>query len=125
MISGNDITYMTEAVAQIGSWAERPVTVFEYSSIGTSGTTAEAGDPQTVTFGTRSDHARFNKVDLKDVERSKGRYQQDDQMVTLRGSFDKKDMVYMNGTYGIVDGPWKVFMGSTLIYQGVARKVQS
>ena len=120
-----DVDVMTTTLSQIGSWVEQPVTVFSFTSVGTSGTTAEAGDPQTVTFGTRSDFARFNGVNLKDVEKSGGRYQADDQKVTMRGSFSKSDLIGWNGTYRPIDGPQKIFMGSTLLYQGVCRKVQS
>ena len=126
LIDGNDVTFMTGALAEIGSWTERAIVVFAFESVTSSGTTEEAGDPSTVTFGTRSDLARINRVDLKMIEKSNGRYQANDQLVSIRGSFTKDDsIVWDTGTYRALDGPWKFYMGSNLYWQGIFRGVQS
>lgn len=125
-MNSSDVAFIDTVLAQIGSWAEQPVTVFNFTSVGTSGTTAEAGDPQTVTFGTRAAYARVEHVDLKDVERSSGRYQQDDMRFSIRGTFTNADMIaHDSGTYSPIDGPWRFFMGSALFHQCIGRKVQS
>lgn len=126
LITGSDVAFMTNTLAEIGSFVEQPVTVYSFTSVGTSGTTAEAGDPQVTTFGTTSTTARVNKVNLKMLERSNGVYQADDQLISLRGSFTSDDLIgFSSGTYKAIDGPWKYYMGSNLYWQGVCRKVQS
>jgi hypothetical protein len=126
LITGQDVTYMTDTLAQIGSFVEKSVTVYDFQAVGTSGTTSEAGDPQTVTYGTRATFARVNRVSMRDIERADGKYQADDQQFSLRGSFSSSDLVgYDSGTYRPIDGPWKIYMGSNLFWQGVLRKVQS
>ena len=126
MPTSEDITFMNDALENVGAWTERAVTVFSFTSADYSGTTEEAGDPATITYGTRAGSARVNRVNLKDVERSGGKYQANDQMFSFRGSFTKDDMIALDtGTYRPVDGPWKFYMGSNLLWQAVCREVQS
>lgn len=126
LITGTDVDFMQTALAQVGSWVEQPVTVFEFSSVDYSGTTVEAGDPPDVTFGTRSDTARIEQITSNMVEKSNGRYQANDKYITLRGSYTKDDMiVHSAGTYRPIDGPFKFFIGSNLLYQSVCREVQT
>ena len=126
LITGSDINSMTLALTQVGSWVEVPITVFEFSSVAYTGTTIEAGDPPNVTYGTRSDTARFDNVSFRDIERMDGRYQADDKKITMRGSYSKDDaIVSSTGTYNMVDGPWKLYIGSSLLWEGIGRKVQS
>jgi len=126
LISGNDVSYMTDTLAQVGSWVEQTVTVFSFESADYSGTAAEAGEPAGVTFGTRSTTARINNVDMKTVERASGRYQANDKQISLRGSIAADDhIVHSTGTFRLVDGPWKTHLGSNLLWQGVYREVKS
>ena len=126
VFSGADVTYMTNTLAEIGSWTEQPVTVFVFGSIDYSGTTVEAGDPPTLTFGTRSDYARIERVKSNLIERSDGVYQMNDRTLSLRGSFSSDDkIVHSAGTYRPVDGPTKIFMGSNLFYQAICREVKT
>lgn len=126
LIEGADVTYMSDSLAEIGSWVEQPVTVFALSSGTYSGTAAEAGDPVPLSFGTRSTVARIDKVDYKLLEKSAGRYMQGDVEVTMRGSTDSMDSIVWNaGTYRYVGGPWKYYIGSNLLYQGICREVKS
>lgn len=126
IFTGADVQFMIDTLAQIGSWVERGVTVYSFSSVGSSGTMAEAGDPQEVTFGTRFTTARLDNLDFKTVERSSGVYQADDRKVTIRGTFAKEDMIgFSTGTYKPINGPYQIFVGSSLCYQAVCRKVQS
>ena len=125
-MEASDTSYMIDAMTYIGDWTERSVTVFAFSSVGTNGTAAEAGDPSSVTFGTRTDMARIQTVSMKDIERSSGKYQASDDKFALRGSFTKDDnFVYDSGTFHPIDGPWKVWFGSSLFYQAVCREVKS
>ena len=126
MFKASDVEFMAETLEQIGLWVERDVTVFEFGSVDYSGTTVEAGDPPTVTFGTRADTARIERVNAQQLGASGGRYQADDRRVAIRGTFSSDDsIVFDSGTYRPVDGPWKHFIGSDLFYQAVCREVQS
>lgn len=126
LITGTDITFMNTALAEVASFVEQPVTLYSFTSVGTSGTTAEAGDPQVTTFGTTSTTARVENVGAKIIERSAGLYQADDKRISIRGSFTVDDLIgYDSGTYRPVDGPWRFLIGSNLYWQAVARKVQS
>ena len=126
MPTSNDTTFMADALEDIGAWTERAVTLFTFSSADYSGTTEEAGDPVSVTYGTRAGSARINNVSMKDVERSSGKYQANDKTFAFRGSFTKNDMIaFSSGTYRPVDGPWKYYLGSELFWQAVCREVQS
>lgn len=126
VFSGADVTHMTETLAEVGSWVEQPVTVFEFGTIDYSGTTVEAGDPPSVTFGTRSDYARIESLKSNLIERSDGVYQMNDKMVSIRGSFAMDDkIVHSAGTFRPVDGPTKIFMGSNLMYQAICREIKT
>ena len=126
LITGSDVTFMNTVLTEIGSFVEQPVTIYSFTSVGTVGTTAEAGDPQVTTFGTTSTTARVNKINLKMLERSHGEYEADDQLISVRGSYTFDDLIgHSSGTYKPIDGPWKYYMGSNLYWQGVCRKVQS
>jgi hypothetical protein len=117
---------MNTALAEVGSFVEEPVTLFSYTSVGTVGTTAEAGDPQTVTFGTTAQRAQVENVNAKMIERSAGVYQANDKTISVRGSFTNQDMIgYDTGTYRPVDGPWRYYIGSNLYWQAVCRGVQT
>lgn len=125
IFEANDLSFINTTLAQVGSWTEQTGTIFSFTSVGTSGTTSEAGDPQSVTYGTRSASLRMDNVDMTTIEKSSGRYQQNDKRISVRGSFTKDDMLVVDGTYRPVDGPWKYYMGSNLFWQGICRKVQS
>lgn len=126
MITSGDVSFMTTALAQVGSYVEQTGSVFVYTSIGTSGTTAEAGHPQSVTYGTRAMSARVNRLGAAAIEQSGGKYRQNDKLFTMRGSFSADDMVsYSAGTYRPVEGPVTFYLGSNLLWQAVCREVQS
>ena len=122
----SDTEFFAKVLEEIGSLTEQKGTLFSFSSIGTSGTTAEAGDPQSVTFGTSAITPRVEWVDAKDVERSGGRYQAADMRFSVRGTLTNKDLIGWNtGTYTVVDGPLRIYFGTDLFYQCIGRKVQS
>lgn len=124
--SGKDVEYMTETLAEVGSWVEQPVTVFVFGSVTYSGTTVEAGDPPTLTFGTRTSSARIERLKANMIERSDGVYQMNDRSFAIRGSFSQEDMlVHEAGTYRPIEGPVKYFMGSNLFYQATCREVKT
>jgi len=126
LITSGDMAYMTGALAQVGSFVEQPVTIFHSGTLTYGGTTAESGDPASTSFGTRSTYARVENVSVALIEKSDGRYFASDKKVTMRGSFTNADMVvHSTGTYRPVDGPWKHYIGSNLIWQAVCREVQS
>lgn len=122
----NDVSFINSTLSEIAEATEQSVTVFSFGTVSYGGTLAEAGDPPSHTVGTRSSNGRFEQVMAKDIERAGGRYQANDQFVTMRGSFTKEDFLgFSGGTYRMIDGPWKIFMGSNVIWEGVCRAVQS
>jgi hypothetical protein len=126
MWTAADTAHVTDTLAKIGSAVEQPVTLFSFSSVGTSGTTAEAGDPQTVTFGTTATYARVNAVDLRTIEKVPGLYQQGDREFTIRGSFTERDAVaWDGGTYKPIQTPVRIYMGSDLYWQATCREIKS
>jgi hypothetical protein len=125
-LTANDLSYMTSALAEIGAWTEQPVTLFTFSSVSYSGTDAEAGNPPTVTFGTRAGTARIDRISDKLLTNEAGVFRADDKVVTMRGSFSPNDnLVFAGGTYALIDGPYAYWIGSSLLWRSVARKVQS
>jgi hypothetical protein len=121
-----DNTFFAEVLANIGSWVEQTGTLYSYTSTGTTGTTAEAGNPQTITFGTTSVTPRVETVNAKDIEQSGGRYQADDKRFSIRSAFAKGDLIsYASGTYSPIEGPVSFHLGTSLYWQAVCRKVQS
>lgn len=125
IFSSGDVTFMDTVLAQVGSWTERSGIVYTAGTMTYNGTAGEAGDPPAVTMGTRSVSVRKQKVDLRQVERSAGKFYQNDQTLSVRGSFTHDDLIGVDsGTYRPIDGPYKYFMGSDLFYQCVAREVQ-
>lgn len=126
IFSGKDITFINNTLAQIGSFVEQPGTISTPGTVSYSGTSAEAGDPASVTFGTRVSNMRVQNVSQKQVEASSGRYFANDQTISVRGSFSKDDYLSAaSETFRPIDGPWKFFMGSNLYWQAVCREVQA
>ncbi len=124
VFSGNDVTFMSDTLAQVGSWVEQTGTIFAFSSVGTAGTTAEAGDPQTVTTGTRAASMRLTKISDRIVEKSGGRYSVYDRRIISRGSFSKQDTICIDsGTFRPDGGPYKIYMGSSLFWEADCKKV--
>ena len=125
MFDAKDVTFIDGVLAEIGSATEKSGVVFTPGTVSYSGTNAEAGNPPSVTFGTRSASMRVQRVNMKQVERADGRYMQDDQSFSVRGSFSSNDLLSVEaGTFRPIDGPWKFFMGSNLYWQSVCREVK-
>ena len=125
-ITGSRLTWMQDALSMVGSWVNQPGTIFRFGSISQSGTGAEAGEPASIAWGTEAINARVDQIREADIYRYGGKYEAGDIRLTATGSFTSDDnVVWSGGTYHVIDGPWKYFIGSNLLWKGVARKVVS
>ena len=122
----NDTAFISTTLGEIAEAVEQPIVVYSFGTVSYTGTAAEAGDPPSVTVGTRATTGRLESVTMKDVEKTAGKWQANDRFISTRGSFTKVDFIgFDTGTYKMIDGPWRIFMGSNVSWEGVCREVQS
>src|SRR5665811_1509485 len=102
----SDVSFMSETLANIGSWVEQNGTLYSYTAGTFGGTASEAGEPSGLAFGTSVITPRVEHIDMKDMERSGGRYQASDMRFSIRGTYTDDDLIGWQGTYTVIDGPW-------------------